>query len=135
MALYDEDLLKNPFYLALQKWRPDLCNKVAQIHGIVLVPCKGSLSSNVQSTCQFESYILVPVEEHFQTLNGKEPKSTQRTWESDLWLVCPGTPATARVVNVGRTAACMLDHSRRAFFLPPFPEAQVFFCSESSMFL
>uniref|UniRef100_A0A673UIT8 Ankyrin repeat domain-containing protein 27 n=1 Tax=Suricata suricatta TaxID=37032 RepID=A0A673UIT8_SURSU len=34
MALYDEDLLKNPFYLALQKWRPDLCNKVAQIHGI-----------------------------------------------------------------------------------------------------
>uniref|UniRef100_A0A8C0AEF8 Ankyrin repeat domain-containing protein 27 n=1 Tax=Bos mutus grunniens TaxID=30521 RepID=A0A8C0AEF8_BOSMU len=34
MALYDEDLLKNPFYLALQKWRPDLCNKVAQAHGI-----------------------------------------------------------------------------------------------------
>lgn len=37
----------------------------------VLVPCKGSLTSNVQSTCQFESYILKPVEEHFQTLNGK----------------------------------------------------------------
>eukprot|EP00071_Canis_lupus_P029522 XP_022263079.1 ankyrin repeat domain-containing protein 27 [Canis lupus familiaris] len=72
MALYDEDLLKNPFYLALQKWRPDLCSKVAQIHGIVLVPCKGSLSSSVQSTCQFESYILIPVEEHFQTLNGKD---------------------------------------------------------------
>lgn len=72
MALYDEDLLKNPFYLALQKWRPDLCNKVAQLHGIVLVPCKGSLTSNVQSTCQFESYILKPVEEHFQTLNGKD---------------------------------------------------------------
>ncbi|XP_023419467.2 ankyrin repeat domain-containing protein 27 isoform X1 [Cavia porcellus] len=72
MALYDEDLLKNPFYLALQKWRPDLCNKVAQIHGIILVPCKGSLSSSVQSTCQFESYILIPVEGHFQTLNGKD---------------------------------------------------------------
>ncbi|XP_010987401.2 ankyrin repeat domain-containing protein 27 isoform X1 [Camelus dromedarius] len=72
MALYDEDLLKNPFYLALQKWRPDLCNKVAQTHGIILVPCKGSLSSSVQSTCQFESYILIPVEEHFQTLNGKD---------------------------------------------------------------
>uniref|UniRef100_A0A452UF24 Ankyrin repeat domain-containing protein 27 n=1 Tax=Ursus maritimus TaxID=29073 RepID=A0A452UF24_URSMA len=72
MALYDEDLLKNPFYLALQKWRPDLCSKVAQTHGIVLVPCKGSLSSSVQSTCQFESYILIPVEEHFQTLNGKD---------------------------------------------------------------
>ncbi|XP_013377901.1 PREDICTED: ankyrin repeat domain-containing protein 27 isoform X2 [Chinchilla lanigera] len=72
MALYDEDLLKNPFYLALQKWRPDLCSKVAQIHGTVLVPCKGSLSSSVQSTCQFESYILRPVEGHFQTLNGKD---------------------------------------------------------------
>ncbi|KAK2492495.1 hypothetical protein MC885_007928 [Smutsia gigantea] len=72
MALYDEDLLKNPFYLALQKWRPDLCNRVAQIHGIVLVPCRGSLSSSVQSACQFESYILIPVEEHFQTLNGKD---------------------------------------------------------------
>ncbi|XP_062966296.1 ankyrin repeat domain-containing protein 27 isoform X2 [Cynocephalus volans] len=34
MALYDEDLLKNPFYLALQKWRPDLYSKVAQVHGI-----------------------------------------------------------------------------------------------------
>ncbi|EHB09995.1 Ankyrin repeat domain-containing protein 27 [Heterocephalus glaber] len=72
MALYDEDLLKNPFYLALQKWRPDLCSKVAQMHGIVLVPCRGSLSSSVQSTCQFESYILIPVEGHFQTLNGKD---------------------------------------------------------------
>nr|XP_019833765.1 PREDICTED: ankyrin repeat domain-containing protein 27-like [Bos indicus] len=72
MALYDEDLLKNPFYLALQKWRPDLCNKVAQAHGIVLVPCKGSLSTRIQSTCQFESYILIPVEEHFQTLDGKD---------------------------------------------------------------
>lgn len=35
------------------------------------MPCKGSLSSSVQSTCQFESYILIPVEGHFQTLNGK----------------------------------------------------------------
>lgn len=38
MALYDEDLLKNPFYLALQKGRPDLCSKVAQIHGTVSAP-------------------------------------------------------------------------------------------------
>ncbi|XP_005368470.1 ankyrin repeat domain-containing protein 27 isoform X1 [Microtus ochrogaster] len=71
MALYDEDLLKNPFYLALQKWRPDLCSKVAQIHGIVLVPCRGSLPSSIPSSCQFESYILVPTEGHFQTLDGK----------------------------------------------------------------
>uniref|UniRef100_A0A8C6MY27 Ankyrin repeat domain-containing protein 27 n=1 Tax=Mus spicilegus TaxID=10103 RepID=A0A8C6MY27_MUSSI len=71
MALYDEDLLKNPFYLALQKWRPDLCSKVAQIHGIVLVPCRGSLPGSVQASCQFESYVLVPTEGHFQTLDGK----------------------------------------------------------------
>ncbi|XP_051017762.1 LOW QUALITY PROTEIN: ankyrin repeat domain-containing protein 27 [Acomys russatus] len=72
MALYDEDLLRNPFYLALQKWRPDLCSKVAQNHGVVLVPCRGSLPSSVQASCQFESYILVPTEGHFQTLNGKD---------------------------------------------------------------
>ncbi|OXB84009.1 UNVERIFIED_CONTAM: hypothetical protein H355_015520 [Colinus virginianus] len=72
MAMYDEDLLKNPFYLAIQKRRPDLCSKVAELHGIVLVPCKGSLSSNSLSSCQFESYVLKPLEENFQTLNGKE---------------------------------------------------------------
>uniref|UniRef100_A0A8D0H6M3 Ankyrin repeat domain 27 n=1 Tax=Sphenodon punctatus TaxID=8508 RepID=A0A8D0H6M3_SPHPU len=71
MAMYDEDLLKNPFYLAIQKRHPDLCRKAAEFHGIVLVPCKGSLSSNL-STCQFESYVLKPEEEHFSTLNGKE---------------------------------------------------------------
>uniref|UniRef100_A0A8V0ZZZ6 Ankyrin repeat domain 27 n=1 Tax=Gallus gallus TaxID=9031 RepID=A0A8V0ZZZ6_CHICK len=71
MAMYDEDLLKNPFYLAIQKRRPDLCSKVAELHGIVLVPCKGSLSSNCLSNCQFESYVLKPLEENFQTLNGK----------------------------------------------------------------
>ncbi|KAL8194884.1 UNVERIFIED_CONTAM: Ankyrin repeat domain-containing protein 27 [Gekko kuhli] len=72
MAVYDEDLLKNPFYLALQKRRPDLCRKVAEVHGIVLVPCKGSLSSSILSSCQFDSYVLQPAEENFQTLNGKE---------------------------------------------------------------
>lgn len=35
MAMYDEDILKNPFYLAIQKRRPDLCSKVAELHGIV----------------------------------------------------------------------------------------------------
>uniref|UniRef100_H9GCQ0 Ankyrin repeat domain 27 n=1 Tax=Anolis carolinensis TaxID=28377 RepID=H9GCQ0_ANOCA len=72
MAVYDEDLLKNSFYLALQKRRPDLCRKVAELHGIMLVPCKGSLSSSFISACQFDSYILRAVEENFQTLNGKE---------------------------------------------------------------
>nr|XP_025039493.1 ankyrin repeat domain-containing protein 27 isoform X2 [Pelodiscus sinensis] len=72
MAMYDEDLLKNPFYLAIQKRRPDLYRKVAEFHGIILVPCKGSFSSSSLSTCQYDSYILKPVEEKFQTLNGKE---------------------------------------------------------------
>uniref|UniRef100_A0A8D2L4N5 Ankyrin repeat domain 27 n=1 Tax=Varanus komodoensis TaxID=61221 RepID=A0A8D2L4N5_VARKO len=72
MAMYDEDLLKNPFYLAMQKLRPDLCRKVAEFHGVVLVPCKGSLSSSFISACQFDCYVLRPVEENFQTLNGKE---------------------------------------------------------------
>uniref|UniRef100_A0A8C6K2T2 Uncharacterized protein n=1 Tax=Melopsittacus undulatus TaxID=13146 RepID=A0A8C6K2T2_MELUD len=72
MAMYDEDILKNPFYLAIQKQRPDLCSKVAEFHGIVLIPCKGSLSSNSLSACQFESYVLKPLEDNFQTLNGKE---------------------------------------------------------------
>ncbi|RMC09030.1 hypothetical protein DUI87_14034 [Hirundo rustica rustica] len=77
MAMYDEDILKNPFYLAIQKRRPDLCSKVAELHGIVLVPCKGSLSSNSLSTCQFESYVLKPLEENFQTLNGKKMLAKQ----------------------------------------------------------
>lgn len=35
MALYDENLLKNPFYVALEKQRPDLCSRVAEVHGVV----------------------------------------------------------------------------------------------------
>ncbi|KAM4721065.1 ankyrin repeat domain-containing protein 27 isoform 2-T2 [Rhinophrynus dorsalis] len=72
MAMYDEDILNNPFYLAIQKQRPDLVNKVAEVHGIVLVPCKGSLSSILNSACSFDSYVLKPVEHGFQTENGKE---------------------------------------------------------------
>nr|XP_033796858.1 ankyrin repeat domain-containing protein 27 isoform X2 [Geotrypetes seraphini] len=72
MAMYDEDILKNPFYLAIQKRRPDLCSKVAEVHGIVLVPCKESLPSNFYSTYPFDSYVLKPLEDGFQTLNGKE---------------------------------------------------------------
>ncbi|XP_007952535.1 ankyrin repeat domain-containing protein 27 [Orycteropus afer afer] len=45
---------------------------VAKRRNTVLVPCKGSLSSSVQSACRFESYILIPVEDHFQTLDGKD---------------------------------------------------------------
>uniref|UniRef100_A0AAY5EDJ3 VPS9 domain-containing protein n=1 Tax=Electrophorus electricus TaxID=8005 RepID=A0AAY5EDJ3_ELEEL len=72
MAVYDEDILKNPFYLALEKQRPDLCSRVAELHGIVLVPCHGSLSGGSYSAAQFESYVLHPAEEGYQTIDGKE---------------------------------------------------------------
>ncbi|KAM3919856.1 ankyrin repeat domain-containing protein 27 isoform 2-T2 [Leptodactylus fuscus] len=72
MALYDEDILNNAFYLAIQKQRPDLINKVAEVHGIVLVPCKGSLTSSLFSSCHLESYVLKPNEGGFLTENGKE---------------------------------------------------------------
>lgn len=35
MAVYDENILKNPFYVALEKQRPDLCSRVAELHGVV----------------------------------------------------------------------------------------------------
>uniref|UniRef100_A0A0F7ZCG5 Ankyrin repeat domain-containing protein 27 n=2 Tax=Crotalus adamanteus TaxID=8729 RepID=A0A0F7ZCG5_CROAD len=72
MAVYDEDLLRNPFYLTMQKRRPDLFRKVAEFHGTILVPCKGSLSNSIISACQFDSYILKTADNNFHTLNGKE---------------------------------------------------------------
>lgn len=39
MAVYDENILKNPFYLAFEKQRPDLCSRVAELHGIVSHTC------------------------------------------------------------------------------------------------
>ncbi|KAK1162097.1 ankyrin repeat domain-containing protein 27-like isoform X1 [Acipenser oxyrinchus oxyrinchus] len=72
MATYDEDILKNSFYLAFQKQRPDLCSNVSEFHGIVLVPCRDSLTSNRYPAAQFEAYVLKPVDGGYQTLNGKE---------------------------------------------------------------
>ncbi|XP_069822299.1 ankyrin repeat domain-containing protein 27 isoform X2 [Dendropsophus ebraccatus] len=72
MALYDEDILNNAFYLTIQKQRPDLITKVAEVHGIVLVPCKGSLTSSLFSTCHLESYVLKPSEGGFLSENGRE---------------------------------------------------------------
>ncbi|XP_062848873.1 ankyrin repeat domain-containing protein 27 [Trichomycterus rosablanca] len=71
MAVYDENILKNPFYLALQKQRPDLCNRVAEVHGIVLVPCCERLSVGSYTAAQFESYVLLPTDQGFQTVDGK----------------------------------------------------------------
>ncbi|XP_069037319.1 ankyrin repeat domain-containing protein 27 isoform X2 [Lepisosteus oculatus] len=72
MAVYDEDILKNPFYLALEKQRPELCSRVAEAHGVVLVPCCGSLPARSYDPALFESYILLPVEGGYRTLSGKE---------------------------------------------------------------
>ncbi|XP_036962869.1 ankyrin repeat domain-containing protein 27 isoform X1 [Acanthopagrus latus] len=78
MAVYDENILKNPFYLALEKQRPDLCSRVAELHGIVLVPCCGSLTVSSYSDSQFDSYVLQPVEDGYQTADGKEVRIQDR---------------------------------------------------------
>ncbi|XP_037622212.1 ankyrin repeat domain-containing protein 27 isoform X3 [Sebastes umbrosus] len=78
MAVYDENILKNQFYLALEKQRPDLCSRVAELHGIVLVPCCGSLTVSSFSDSQFDSYVLQPVEDGYKTLDGKEVRIQNR---------------------------------------------------------
>ncbi|XP_029288904.1 ankyrin repeat domain-containing protein 27 isoform X2 [Cottoperca gobio] len=78
MAVYDENILKNLFYLALEKQRPDLCSRVAELHGIVLVPCCGSLTVSSFSDSQFDSYVLQPVEGGYQTVDGKEVRIQDR---------------------------------------------------------
>ncbi|XP_067292135.1 ankyrin repeat domain-containing protein 27 isoform X2 [Pseudorasbora parva] len=72
MAVYDENILKNPFYLSLEKQRPDLCSRVAELHGIILVPCCGSLPTASFTAAQFDEYVLQPTEQGYQTLDGKE---------------------------------------------------------------
>uniref|UniRef100_A0A673H2H5 Ankyrin repeat domain 27 (VPS9 domain) n=1 Tax=Sinocyclocheilus rhinocerous TaxID=307959 RepID=A0A673H2H5_9TELE len=72
MAVYDENILKNPFYQALEKHRPDLCSRVAELHGIILVPCCGSLPAGSFTASQFDGYVLHPAEQGYQTLDGKE---------------------------------------------------------------
>nr|XP_040018208.1 ankyrin repeat domain-containing protein 27 [Gasterosteus aculeatus aculeatus] len=72
MALYDENILKNPFYSALEKQRPDLCSRVAELHGIVLVPRCGSLTASSFSDSRFDSYVLQPAGDGYRTVDGKE---------------------------------------------------------------
>ncbi|KAM8892454.1 ankyrin repeat domain-containing protein 27 [Spinachia spinachia] len=78
MALYDENILKNPFYSALEKQRPDLCRRVAELHGIVLVPCCGSLTTASFSDSRFDSYVLQPAEDGYRTADGKEVRIQDR---------------------------------------------------------
>ncbi|RVE71447.1 hypothetical protein OJAV_G00051770 [Oryzias javanicus] len=76
MAAYDEDILKNPFYLALEKQRPDLCRRAAEHQGVILVPCCESLSSSFDS--HFDSYVLQPLEDRYKTADGKEVRIQDR---------------------------------------------------------
>uniref|UniRef100_A0A7N6C2K2 VPS9 domain-containing protein n=1 Tax=Anabas testudineus TaxID=64144 RepID=A0A7N6C2K2_ANATE len=92
MAVYDENILKNPFYLALEKQRPDLCSRVAELHSIVLIPCCGSLTVSSYSDSQFDSYVLQPVEDGYQTVDGKEVRIQDRQV-----LLGSGFPAPASV--------------------------------------
>lgn len=92
MAVYDENILKNPFYLALEKQRADLCSRVAELHGIVLVPCCGSLTVNTFSDSQFESYVLQPTEDGYHTVDGKEVRLQDRQV-----LLGSGFPAPASI--------------------------------------
>ncbi|XP_049579319.1 ankyrin repeat domain-containing protein 27 isoform X3 [Syngnathus scovelli] len=78
MALYDENIAKNAFFVALEKLRPDLCERVARLHGIVLVPCCGSLEGSVVSELHFDSYVLHPVEDGYQTADEKEVRIQDR---------------------------------------------------------
>ncbi|KAL4630238.1 ankyrin repeat domain-containing protein 27-like [Arapaima gigas] len=72
MAVYDEDVLKNPFYLSLGKQRPDLCSWVAEHHGVVLVPCCGSVRTTCFSPGCFEDHVLQPMDGGYRTFHGKE---------------------------------------------------------------
>nr|XP_046249206.1 ankyrin repeat domain-containing protein 27 isoform X2 [Scatophagus argus] len=92
MAVYDENILKNPFYLALEKQRPDLCSRVAELHGIILVPCCGSLTVSSFSDSQFDSYVLQPAEDGYHTVDGKEVRIQDRQV-----LLGSGFPAPASV--------------------------------------
>ncbi|XP_061630929.1 ankyrin repeat domain-containing protein 27 isoform X3 [Phyllopteryx taeniolatus] len=78
MAAYDENIAKNPFFVALEKLRPDLCDRVAQLHGIVLVPCCGSLDGIMVSELHFDSYVLQPVEDGYRTADGREVRIQDR---------------------------------------------------------
>ncbi|XP_051918207.1 ankyrin repeat domain-containing protein 27 [Hippocampus zosterae] len=78
MAVYDENIAKNPFFVALEKLRPDLCERVARLHGIVLVPCCGSLEGSMVSQLHFDSYVVQPVEDGYQTADGKEVRILDR---------------------------------------------------------
>ncbi|XP_023811300.1 ankyrin repeat domain-containing protein 27 isoform X2 [Oryzias latipes] len=78
MAAYDEDILKNPFYVALAKQRPDLCRRAAEHQGVVLVPCCDSLSVSGSSDSHFDSYVLQPLEDRYKTADGKEVRIQDR---------------------------------------------------------
>ncbi|CAJ0936983.1 unnamed protein product [Ranitomeya imitator] len=56
MALYDEDIQNNAFYLAIQKQRPDLISKVAEVHGIGRVGFRETRLSQKSSRVKSANY-------------------------------------------------------------------------------
>ncbi|XP_031421001.1 ankyrin repeat domain-containing protein 27 [Clupea harengus] len=91
MAVYDENLLRNPFYQALEKQRPDLCSHVAEVHGIILVPCWGSLPVSTYAAAQFDGYVLQPSEQGYQTLDGKEVSIQDNQVTLGAGFQCPAS--------------------------------------------
>ncbi|XP_063053724.1 ankyrin repeat domain-containing protein 27 isoform X2 [Engraulis encrasicolus] len=91
MAVYDENLLRNPFYQALEKQRPDLCSRVAEVHGIILVPCQGSLPASAYTAAQFEKYVLLPSEQGYQTADGKDVSIQDNQVRLGAGFPCPGS--------------------------------------------
>lgn len=67
MAVYDENILKNPFYLALEKQRPDLCSRVAELHGIVSPLFVGSTLSQVVVFVTFRTSSILCVSSQYWT--------------------------------------------------------------------
>uniref|UniRef100_A0A8I5T6M0 Ankyrin repeat domain-containing protein 27 n=1 Tax=Pongo abelii TaxID=9601 RepID=A0A8I5T6M0_PONAB len=102
MALYDEDLLKNPFYLALQKWRPDLCSKVAQIHGIDVFIQGNRIKLGAGFTCLlsvpilFEETFYNEKEESFSILCIAHPLEKRESSEEPL---APSDPFSLKTIE------------------------------------
>ncbi|KAK9500655.1 hypothetical protein O3M35_001882 [Rhynocoris fuscipes] len=79
---YDEDLSENVFFKVLQRDHVDLFKKATENKWIICVPRMGSMPSYSLKSDDFLSHILVPSKEfpesHFNTLNNKEIKITNR---------------------------------------------------------
>lgn len=81
MAAYDEDILKNPFYVALAKQRPDLCRRAAEHQGVVS-PAPVSLKVD----CQCFSLTCPP--DYWAELRTKHPSENLKLRREPAALLC-----------------------------------------------